>query len=618
MSNGRRAPIAMGVNTAALLDSSAGVSPEKRSREQSPILSRAHRGKLALRLVTPKTSPQGGRSTASVDSTVSPLIPGKNDQATHRRHNDTLALLKDLDIDILTDRSPKKLGRSIGVRSMDDVLLTESSCTDLDTTSAVTLPSSHECITPSRRDLIDIATESRLPSPVISNRVDHLYHGTATPSKVKILTATEMSTQEVMMQYYSPRRSIGLSSPQSRSTCTSMAQGTISDSIKVVVRVRPVDPSVIPVIQVVDNVIEVHRPGNAQSVLDSQRPKVCRYHFDSVFDAEATQEDVYNATSRDLVQKAFDGINGTVFAYGCTSAGKTYTMVGENNTYGIVQMTLASIFEHIEKVCPETEAYFSFMEVYNETVFDLLAPVYKSLDVQEVSGEVKVPLLSVARVNSLPETLALLSKGIKARKKAMTDANRHSSRSHAIMQVSVHYKKKRSKVTFIDLAGSERSGITSNGARAKECGHINQSLLALANCISALSDTSASRTKVKYRDSKLTLLLKNVLFTNAEVIMIAAIHPGTQFIHETQNSLMYARRAKDVKVDFQVEDSCNEYDYDVALNEAYTAIMLIGQTLSDEARNDIVQMLRAEPLSGREFLVNLLSSRVTIQNSNSI
>ncbi|GFE55643.1 kinesin motor domain containing protein [Babesia ovis] len=566
----------------------------------------------------------------SDDEMVPSLLstPGKNVMDPVSTPTKTFNIYDSLDsMDEMVSRLPSPI-TSISVEGSATVMSlgVDNSTTKGSTTNSIHTNSTHDSNTV--RIPASTTTNTSTPSTTITNTTTL----TTGPGKVHTDNGTginlgDISVGEVLMQYYTPDRrrdAIDTGSPwRLPSSVDSLSPWRLPSSVdtghsnmKVVVRVRPIDTGVIPAIKIVDNVVELHKPGNSKSVLGSQKPKVYRYAFDGVFDAGATQEQVFEATSKELVSKAFEGINGTVFAYGCTSAGKTYTIVGDDRVDGIVQMTLHHMYQYKQDV-PETLMTFSFMEVYNESVFDLLAPVQKPLDIQENNGKVKVALLTSAPVDDLETALGLLAKGIKARKRALTDANRHSSRSHAIIQIGVQTGAKKARITFVDLAGSERSGTTEvNGERAKESGYINQSLLALANCISALSDGSSSRIKVKYRDSKLTLILKNVLFSNAAVVMIAAIHPGTQFIHETNNSLMYARRAKDIRVAYDLEDCtpCS-YDYEAALKEAYNTLVLVGQALSDETRHTVEESLKTKSYLGYQFLLNLLNARLALPDN---
>jgi len=214
----------------------------------------------------------------------------------------------------------------------------------------------------------------------------------------------------------------------------------------------------------------------------------------------------------------------------------------------------------------------SYMEVYNEKVCDLLNPVNKDLPLREdpARGVVIVAGLSDFKVTSYDEVLDLLMKGQVNRKTESTKANNVSSRSHAILQFTVTRSRSasksapsssvESKLSLIDLAGSERAHATQNsGVRLQESANINKSLLALANCINALSERSnianalspskgKKNTNVKYRDSKLTHLLKGSLEGNCNLVMIANVNPADTTHDDTYRTLNYANRAKHLKV----------------------------------------------------------------------
>lgn len=228
----------------------------------------------------------------------------------------------------------------------------------------------------------------------------------------------------------------------------------------------------------------------------------------------------------------------------------------------------------INYVCPgETWAVsMSYMEVYNEQVCDLLEPVNKNLPLREDPdrGVVIVAGLSDYKVTSYDEVLELLMRGQVNRKTEATKANIVSSRSHAILQFTVVHTKRagassnsiiESKLSLIDLAGSERASATQNsGVRLQESANINKSLLALANCINALSERSSAPSctprkggkkanfNVKYRDSKLTHLLKGSLEGNCNLVMIANVNPADSTHDDTYRTLNYANRAKNMKV----------------------------------------------------------------------
>lgn len=283
-----------------------------------------------------------------------------------------------------------------------------------------------------------------------------------------------------------------------------------------------------------------------------------------------------------MIPTLLDGYNVTVFAYGATGAGKTHTMMGSSrgddsrngSEAGIIPNALSDVFtlisNHQAEALP-TETWnvsVSFMEVYNEQVFDLLEPTGKVLSVREdpERGMVIVAGLTQQQVASTDHVLQLLVNGNKNRKTESTMANQVSSRSHAILQLIIKHRSHSSSgqeinvesvLSLIDLAGSERASATNNtGTRLQEGANINKSLLALANCINALSSSSSStqgnctnkRQNVKYRDSKLTHLLKSSLEGHCHVIMIANINPSHHTFEDSHNTLKYANRAKNIKI----------------------------------------------------------------------
>jgi len=366
-------------------------------------------------------------------------------------------------------------------------------------------------------------------------------------------------------------------------------------------------------------VVAITKAGT-NNYLKSQQTAITNYAFDAAFGPESNQLDVYEKTTKRYIPSLIDGYNLTVFAYGATGAGKTHTMMGDyrvdkridgmNNSetqsgckpereprpkaeMGIIPHCLVDIFEQIEiqkgkqkerdtdntplNENMEWSIRVGYLEVYNEQIYDLIEPSSKTLSVREDStkGIVVVAGLKEVEVTSADQVLELLLKGNTYRKTESTHANEVSSRSHAVLQVTVrcistdekgHKKSRESKLSCIDLAGSERASATHNrGARLQEGAHINKSLLALANCINSLSDyqyqfstsfvtsnhaTNSNGTfrNVKYRDSKLTHLLKTSLEGECKVVMIANINPSHQVYEDSHNTLKYANRAKNIKV----------------------------------------------------------------------
>lgn len=268
------------------------------------------------------------------------------------------------------------------------------------------------------------------------------------------------SLDQIVSRYYTHGKSQGgkfepRSSPSNSIVdITPIAISTSSiEKLKVVVRVRPVNRKSFPVIHVRDDLIEIHRPGDLRSSIASKRPKVCRYYFDTIFDCESWQCDLYDATARPLIRKVFEGVHGTIFAYGSTSAGKTYTMLGDGCIDGIVQMSIRGLFSFKMHEKPNAEIRFSFIEIHNECIYDLLAAETVQLEIQEENDEVQILNMVSVKLEESSSALDLLKKGIKSRRVAMTAENRRSSRSHAIMQFKITVGGTEAVLSFIDLAG---------------------------------------------------------------------------------------------------------------------------------------------------------------------
>eukprot|EP00057_Strongylocentrotus_purpuratus_P001137 XP_001194601.2 PREDICTED: kinesin-like protein KIF19 [Strongylocentrotus purpuratus] len=242
----------------------------------------------------------------------------------------------------------------------------------------------------------------------------------------------------------------------------------------------------------------------------------------------------------------------------CTGAGKTYTMLGTDDEPGIMARALNHLFTEMESKKEEKvfSVTMSYLEIYNEMIRDLLYPSSGFLDLREdASGNVQVAGIQQISTTSTTEIMNLLMRGNKERTQEPTAANKTSSRSHAVLQVTVKEQSrirgtgqqiKIGKLFMIDLAGSERASQTKNrGKRMIEGAHINRSLLALGNCINALC---LGGKYVNYRDSKLTRLLKDSLGGNCYTVMIANISPADYLFEESKNTLLYADRAKKIKL----------------------------------------------------------------------
>lgn len=286
-----------------------------------------------------------------------------------------------------------------------------------------------------------------------------------------------------------------------------------------------------------------------------------KFVFDRLFDEDASQNDVYQSTTRPLLDSVLDGYNATVFAYGATGCGKTHTISGTPDYPGVIFLTMKELYERIGDLSDTKiiDVSLSYLEIYNETIRDLLNPDtdFKKLIIREDSNnKISVSNLSRHRPESVEEVMHLIMAGNANRTSSPTEANATSSRSHAVLQINIDQKNRTGDVkeehtfatlSIIDLAGSERAAATKNrGARLNEGANINKSLLALGNCINALCDPRR-RNHIPYRDSKLTRLLKFSLGGNCKTVMIVCVSPSSQHYDETLNTLKYADRAKEIK-----------------------------------------------------------------------
>lgn len=282
----------------------------------------------------------------------------------------------------------------------------------------------------------------------------------------------------------------------------------------------------------------------------------------------ADQQRVFQDLGIDILNNAFEGFNCCIFAYGQTGAGKSYSMLGYggNEGKGLIPRVCEAIFERLKlNKDPHltSSVEVSFMEIYNETVKDLLCPKNNKKGGLKVRNHPKtgpyVEDLARLPVVSYEEIERLMDDGVKSRTVAATTMNATSSRSHAVFTIVLTQtiesdakgfggRQIVSKIHMVDLAGSERAGVMEN-ARLKEGANINKSLSTLGKVISALAKKASSGQKVfvPYRDSVLTWLLKESLGGNSKTIMLAAISPADVNYEETLSTLRYADSAKKIK-----------------------------------------------------------------------
>ncbi|XP_035469172.1 kinesin-like protein KIF19 [Scophthalmus maximus] len=337
-------------------------------------------------------------------------------------------------------------------------------------------------------------------------------------------------------------------------------------------------------------------------ILRANRSREKTYMFDVAFDYSASQDEVYRATTKGLIEGLISGYNATVFAYGPTGCGKTYTMLGTDKEPGIYVRTLNDLFRAIEETSDDMlySVSMSYLEIYNEMIRDLLNPSSGFLDLREDSkGVIQVAGITEVSTINAQEIMELLMRGNKQRTQEPTAANQTSSRSHAVLQVAVKQQSRCrdvlqevrfARLFMIDLAGSERAAQTQNrGQRLKEGAHINRSLLALGNCINALSDKNGHK-YVNYRDSKLTRLLKDSLGGNSRTVMIAHISPASVAFEESRNTLAYADRAKSIRT--RVKRNLINVTYHIAqytniISDLRCEIQRLKKKIADQASRQV-------------------------------
>ena len=299
------------------------------------------------------------------------------------------------------------------------------------------------------------------------------------------------------------------------------------------------------------------------------------FSYDNVFTPETLNIDIFNESIKDNLNMIFQGINVSIFAYGQTCTGKTYTMRGQDYSPGIIPLSLNFIFSKLiekndSKDFKVTEMKVSYLEIYNESVNDLLDTSKKNLEIREGKKGIYVENLTEIRVDTPEIAFNLVKQGDSNKIIAETKLNDKSSRSHCIFKISLELtddkgKKYISCLNLIDLAGSENATKTkTEGVRFQEGSNINKSLLALSNVIQKLSSSQLTKTTkavhVCYRDSKLTRFLQPSLSGNSKTIIICTISSGSNNYSETLNTLLFASRAKNIKTNTKVNEIVDDKD----------------------------------------------------------
>ncbi|CAF0863178.1 unnamed protein product [Rotaria sordida] len=304
-----------------------------------------------------------------------------------------------------------------------------------------------------------------------------------------------------------------------------------------------------------------------------------RFRFDYTFREICNNELVYHFTAKPLVQLLFQGHNPMVFAYGQTGSGKTYTMGGDLSqrdvdfSKGIYALTANDIFLNLNKPSNkgQYDVYCTFFEIYCTKVFDLFNDKKRLRVLEDHKNLVQVVGRKEEQVQTVNEVMSLIRRGMSVRTSGTTSANEHSSRSHAIFQISLKKKninKEYGKISLIDLAGSERGRDTQTNDKTTlmEGAQINKSLLTLKECIRSLGRNAEH---IPFRGSTLTKVLRDSFIgEKSKVCMIAMISPGSSDVEHTLNTLRYADRVKELNVDELIQRGVEIHQKQI-LNEPY-------------------------------------------------
>lgn len=335
-----------------------------------------------------------------------------------------------------------------------------------------------------------------------------------------------------------------------------MVEETGTSNIKVMCRFRPVsekEKQVFPDLMCVeflnDNQTFIVNP-------QSEHNDPLQFKFDYVFPPESPQEKVYDISAKPIVEAVLQGFNGTVFAYGQTSSGKTFTMMGtDDENMGIIPRMVSTVFGKILKSHAKIEfqVKLAYCEIYMEKIRDLLEPSKVNLKIhEEKTRGIYIADLTEQYVTCESEVFELMSIGNKNREVGSTNMNAGSSRSHSLFSLTItqtnllDYSAKTGKLYLVDLAGSEKVSKTgAAGKRLEEAKNINKSLTMLGLVIAALTDPKSGH--IPYRDSKLTRILQDSLGGNSKTVLIVTCSPSPYNESETVSTCRFGIRAKSIK-----------------------------------------------------------------------
>ncbi|RLN55433.1 hypothetical protein BBP00_00008485 [Phytophthora kernoviae] len=420
---------------------------------------------------------------------------------------------------------------------------------------------------------------------------------------------------------------------QSELTETAPAE---AENIAVCIRVRPMNEretrnrdvnvlATVPRMNVISLTNESGQPLGGKSNV---------FQYDQIFDASSDAHGIYDRVAKRIVRSTLGGINGTIFAYGQTSSGKTYTMQGDGvmpfepeeatNKPGILQLAVEDIFKYIEK-CSDRDFLLrvSFLEIYNEVVKDLLNPTEKGANLKLREDPRKGVYVECKEeiITNYENIVTLLQTGNQHRTVGQTAMNDRSSRSHSVFRIVIESKEKSdsrrlseedvngavlvASLNLVDLAGSESLRHTvAEGIRQREAGNINKSLLTLARVINSLASSGGGGQNAPFRDSKLTRLLQTSLGGNTRTLIICCVTPSDRYVEETKSTLQFAARAKDIQTSATVNEVLDDqtqlrrlkrevHDLKKLVNsEALNALKAENEALISEKNHNKTEMAR--------------------------
>ena len=354
------------------------------------------------------------------------------------------------------------------------------------------------------------------------------------------------------------------------------------------------------------------------------------FNFDSVITPSMSNKDIFEKLIKQNLINLLKGINVSIFAYGQTSTGKTFTMKGEKSNEGLIPLSIKEIFNSLNNKESSISKYLvkvSYIEIYNETVNDLIDPSKKNLEIRESGNKgIFVNNLSEISVNNLEKAMQLLNKGESNRIIAETKLNEKSSRSHTIFKINIEFymkeknnnkeKKYNSQLNLVDLAGSENvSKAKCEGIRIKEGGNINKSLLALSNVINKLSQNNKSF--VNYRDSKLTRLLQTSLGGNSKTTIICTMVDDNSHYSETLNTLHFGIKAKNIKTIVKVNEVINDKGKIAMENQALrNKIKMLEKLIND--KKSLKENNNEENKGNKTYSILSSGNKNDIQNNEQI